>query len=1132
MTITANRPAIEDLYPLSPTQQGLLFHSLYGPDSGVYVVQLGFTIRGEFNLEVFSRTWQWLVQRHPVLRTAFTWESLEEPLQVVGQKATLPIDHQDWRAKSPEAQDQELVAWLERDRRQGFDLSAAPLMRLAVLHLATDTYRIVWTYHHLLLDGWSVPLLLRELLMGYQAFEQGQTPILETPRPYRNYIAWLKQQDAAVATQFWQQRLQGLRTPTPLGIDRTRQTANAKPQYAIKQHALSPELTAQLRSQAQTHRLTLHTLVQGAWSIVLGRYSGTSEVLFGSTCAGRPPALQGAENMVGLFINTLPMRVNLAPDQCVNTWLQQLQNQQLEQQPYEYTPLVQIHGSSDIPRSLPLFESIVVFENYPVEPALKQGVRNFAIEDVITAEQTNYPLTLFAAAQQTLDFKVQYDCSRFTSASIERSLGHLETVLKALIEPDQTIGTLPLLTEQEHQQFAAWNQTEQPIPDCCVHEQIAEQAQATPDATAVIFEDVVLTYRDLEQQANQLAHYLMAKGVQPGERVALGLERSAELVITLLAILKVGATYLPLDPAYPAERLRFILNDADVAMLVTANDGMVGSAHPTMPTTLVLDLAQDAAAIAATFPTPLPPAASNTLAYLIYTSGSTGTPKGVPIRHYSLTNLLWSMAHAPGMTADDTLLAVTTPAFDIAALELFLPLITGGTLVIANHHTTRDPQLLAAQLETHDVTLMQATPATWRLLLESGWSGKANLKLLCGGEALDLTLAQHLLPCGQELWNLYGPTETTIWSAALKLEADTLQDGIVPLGPPIANTQFHVLNAQLRPVPLGVPGELYISGLGLTPGYRNRPQLTAQRFISSPLAGKTEDGTNNEQPTTPHPRPLTPIPYPLLYQTGDRVRRRDDGTLEYLGRLDHQVKLRGFRIELGEIEASLTQHPDISQSIVILRNDNGQEPQLIAYVVKSEVRSQESEDVTNQERITNNQERITNNQEPTTIPALKTHLSNHLPPYMVPTQFVVLDALPLTPNGKVDRNALPTPEGSLQPEPLVLPRTQVETAIAAIWQTVLAVEQVGLHDNFFDLGGHSLLMVRVHGQIQQQLSVNIPLVELFRYPTVNALATYLRDRTAETSMVDRTSELAAGKQRLQQRRRRRQRQPAGGQQHG
>ncbi|MEM6715425.1 MAG: amino acid adenylation domain-containing protein, partial [Cyanobacteria bacterium P01_C01_bin.147] len=534
----------------------------------------------------------------------------------------------------------------------------------------------------------------------------------------------------------------------------------------------------------------------------------------------------------------------------------------------------------------------------------------------------------------------------------------------------------------------------------------------------------------------------------------------------------------------------FILQDAQVSLLIVANAGTVGRAqandepvasaterltHPTVP---ILDLIAEAAAIAHS-PTPsygrtaVRPDPTD-LAYLIYTSGSTGTPKGVPIQHQSLTNLLTSMAQAPGMTAADTLLAVTTPAFDIAALELFLLLIVGGTLVIASQETVRDPQQLTAQLAQHDVTLMQATPATWRLLLESGWTGKANLKLLCGGEALELALAERLITCGQELWNVYGPTETTIWSAALRIESDTLQDGIVPIGKPIANTQFQVLDAQNRPVPIGVPGELHIGGLGLSPGYWQRDELTAERFIPNPLGqgtgnrgqgiGNREQGTGNrEQGTGNRGQETEAEPDSRLYKTGDRVRTRPDGTLEYLGRLDYQVKLRGFRIELGEIEAVLAQHPEVAQAVVTLREDSGKEPQLVAYVKSgSELRIPNSE--------------------------FKNFLAQHLPAYMVPTQFMVLDALPLTPNGKVDRKALPAPEEGVETSrESAAPQTVTEELLANIWAAVLSQGEIGRDDNFFEIGGHSLLATRVVAQVRQAFGVELPLRSLFEHPTLAQL---------------------------------------------
>ena len=1071
-----SRQAVEDIYPLSPTQQGMLFHSIYSPQSGVYVVQVSCLIHGDLNRHALAQAWQQLVQRHPVLRTAFVWSKLEEPLQVVGRQAALPLTYEDWRQHTPEQHD----AWMAEDRARGFDLASAPLMRLTVMQVADNTHRMVWTYHHLLFDGWSTSLLLQELLISYQAASQEQTPALTMRPPYRNYIEWLQQQDVESAMRFWKQQLQGLSTPTPLNIERPgyHRGVTAQIRHDAVQRHLSLPLTEQLRMLSQRERLTLNTLVQGAWAIVLSCYSGESDVLFGVTCAGRPPALRGADTMVGLFINTLPMRVNADPQQRLKPWLQQLQAQQLAQQPYEYTPLVRIHGCSDISRSLPLFESVVVFENYPVEPALRQGAQTLKIDDVTTAEQTNYPLTLFAIAEDTLTLKVLYDRDRFTDGAMKRLLGHLETFLSHMVAaPEATLETHNLISAAERELILHdWNATSEAIEPLCIHEYIALQAVWTPEATAVICGDESLSYRELNAQSNQLAAHLRLRGVQYGDRVGLCVERSLAMMTGLLGILKAGAAYVPLDPGYPRERLATTVADAGIKLLLVTSAWVTSAAA--LPTSLdIVDLTADWERIAQHQPNDLPSATHpHDIAYVIYTSGSTGQPKGVPIQHHSLNNLLCSVARRLDVVASDTLLAVTTIAFDIAALEVFLPLIVGGCVVIAT--SPGNGRDLQQQLAAHQVTVMQGTPSTWRLLLESDWQGQDDLTMLCGGEALDVQLAQQLLPLGATLWNMYGPTETTIWSGALHLSEAWLTEGITPIGEPLANTQFYVLDQRQQPVPIGVPGELYIGGAGLSPGYLHRDDLTQAAFIPNPFG----EADLNESPR--------------LYKTGDRVRYLEDGTLAFLGRLDTQVKLRGFRIELGEIETVLAQHPSINQAVVALRQDDPENPQLVAYLIRSGADA--------------------------FLPAmLRQYLEPTLPSYMIPAAYVVLDAYPLTPNGKVDRQALPAPvsSGHRLEGAMAVPQTQAEKAVAAIWQAVLGIDRVGLHDNFFDLGGHSLLMVKVHNQLQQQLDVDLPLVELFRYPTVQALATYMRQRETEGDPTPqlRTDALEAGKQRLRQR---------------
>ena len=586
-----------------------------------------------------------------------------------------------------------------------------------------------------------------------------------------------------------------------------------------------------------------------------------------------------------------------------------------------------------------------------------------------------------------------------------------------------------------------------------------------------------LSYGELNTHADQLAAHLRMQGVQRGDRVGLCVERSLAMLVGLLGILKAGGAYVPLDPGHPRDRLAFAIADAGIQRLIVTS--ATATLAPALPTPLdIVDLTTDWERMAQNDPDDrLSPGHPDDTAYVIYTSGSTGQPKGVPIQHRSLNNLLRSAAQRLALTASDTLLAVTTIAFDIAALELFLPLLVGGRVVIAR--SPGDGRDLQRQLADHQVTVMQATPSTWRLLLDRGWQGQQHLTMLCGGEALDTQLAWQLLPLGADLWNLYGPTETTIWSGALRLTAERLAAGITPIGHPLANTQFYVLDDQQQPVPIGVPGELYIGGAGLSPGYLHRHAFTQAAFVPN-LLGTPEASAS-----------------PLLYKTGDRVRYLEDGTLEFLGRLDTQIKLRGFRIELGEIETVLAQHPGIAQAVVVRRQDDREQPQLVAYLIQSSAHDIPS------------------------LPAtLRQYLEPTLPSYMLPAAYVVLDAYPLTPNGKVDRQALPppAPAGYLTAGSLAVPQTQAEKAIAAIWQAVLGIDRVGLHDNFFDLGGHSLLMIKVHHQLQQQLALELPLVELFRYPTVRALATHIGQRQAEGDAPPlRTDALEAGKQRLRQR---------------
>jgi amino acid adenylation domain-containing protein len=1064
-----NTANIENIYELSPIQQGILFHSLYESESGAYFVQLSYGLRGMVNIAAFERAWQRVVAHHPPLRTSFHWEGLDKPLQVVHKKVQLPLEQLDWRGITPEEQQEKFQAFLLSDRQQGFNLSDESLLRLTLIRLGERHYHFVWSSHHIILDGWSGALVFKDFALLYEAFCRGEEIPLQSGDRFADYIAWLQQQDLSQAEAFWRQTLQGVTAPTPL-TNLEVQSLSAQPEKYFEQSLkLSPATTTTLKSWAKQHQLTLNTIVQGAWALLLSRYSGENEVVYGVTVSGRPVDLPAAESMVGIFINTLPLRVKLDAEMLLLPWLGQLQRQLLEIRQYEYTPLVEIQGWSEIPRGLPLFESILVFENYPVDRALSDWQKNLEIETLSAVDRTNYPLTISVIPGSELEIRIAGDRSRFDTATMTRILGHFQTLLEGMAaNPEMRLHELPFLTTGEkHQLLVEWNQTQLEFPQRCIHQLFEAQVEKTPDAVAVVFADQSLTYQQLNQRANQLARYLQKLGVGAEVPVCICVDRSIEMVVGLLGILKAGGAYVPLDPTYPLERLKYIQQDVRSALAFGNAKGERSSASlsPVLLTQMqltaqmssqsaqVVCLDTDWEEIKQQTPENLATATkSNNLAYVIYTSGSTGQPKGVEIAHSNVVNFLSAMQQSVRLNQQDVLLAVTTLAFDIAALEIFLPLTIGARVVVASREVASDGVQLSALLNNSQATVMQATPATWRILLSVGWQGSKHLKILCGGEALSRQLANQLLPQCHQLWNLYGPTETTIWSTVEQVEWD---EDIVPIGRPIGNTYIYILDNNLQPTPIGVPGELYIGGAGVARGYWQRPELTAQRFI-----------THSFQPDQ------------RLYKTGDLVRYRSDGKIEYIGRFDHQVKIRGFRIELGEIEAVLAKHSDVQQVVVIAKQDS-----LIAYVVLCSGRT-------------------------VTVSELRDFLKQKLPYYMMPQAFVFLDSLPLTPNGKVNRNALAdvdTPIANFN-DTFVPPRNAIEEVLAGIWAKILGVE-LGIHDNFFDLGGHSLLATQVISRIRETFKVELPLRCLFESPSVAELSQRLIAHEAKPGMTVKIAQI-------------------------
>lgn len=1040
---------VESIYPLSPMQEGMLFHSLYTPDAGVYCTQTLITLEGEVNVTAFKQAWEKVVGRYAVLRTLFLWEKREQPLQVVRKQVELPWYVIDWRDLSPHQQQKRLDLLLENERKQGFDFKVAPLMRCHLIQLSDQVYKFLWNRHHIILDGWSLPIIYQEVLAFYQALTQGKNYDLPSPRPYQDYIAWLKEQNPSVAEDFWRQTLKGFTTPTPLRVERTQFIKSPqKPNYQEFNCYLSPSITEKLQSLAQNHNLTLSTLVQAAWGILLSRYSGESEVLFGVTVSGRPHNLAGVGNMVGLFINTLPLRLSINESDLVLPWLEKIQHLSAELQDYAYSPLAEVQRMSDVAPGVPLFESLVIFENYPRDAISENSDQVFKVSGVENFEETNYPLTVAAIPNQELMLKLIYDTSRFAEDTIERMAGHLQTILSAIItHHNQPITQLPLLTPQERNQLLIeWNNTEVDYPlDTSFIELFENQVNHYPDKIAIIYDEQKLTYQELNNRANQVAHYLREKGVKSEVLVGILMERSLEMVIGLLAILKSGGAYVPLDPNYPQARLADILADSDVSLILT-QQSLLNFLPETSAQLLCLD--RDWAKIANySSKNPLKITNSDNLAYVIYTSGSTGKPKGVLINHRGLINLICWYQDAFKISSLDKTTQLANIAFDATVWELWPCLTAGATLVLVKPEILQStPPELRDWLVSQKITVsFLPTPLVEKMLFLEWEENIALRVIVTGGDKLH-HFPSKLMPF--ELFNNYGPTENTVATTSGLVCYDNKEKLSSPaIGKPISNTKIYILDHNLQPVPIGVPGELHISGVGLARGYLNRPELTQEKFIPNPFFGEklTEKSTKET--------------HTKLYKTGDLVRYLPDGNIEFIGRIDHQVKLRGLRIELGEIETVLESHSEVEKAVVILREDLEDHQRLVAYIVGKFASLN--------------------------IKELRHFLQQKLPAYMIPSAWVRLPDFPLNNNGKIDLKKLPIPdESSIIESTYLPPRNEKETILVQIWQEVLNLSKIGVNDNFLELGGHSLKAISLVSKIQEKLGQSLQVKQVFSHPTI------------------------------------------------
>jgi len=879
---------------LTPVQQGILFHSNYSRPSSVYTEISHYELRGPLDVAAFKQAWQQVINRHAILRTFFDWENRETPQQAVRPQVALPWQAFDWQHLSAAEQTDQLQALLKTDRKQGFDLSQPPLLRLTLVRLAPDCYRFILSHHHIILDGWSVALLLKEVFTLYRATRQGEAVFLAQARPYPTYISWLQNQDTSPAEAYWREALRGFTTSTPLP---TEDQPDAPEAYLEQQLRLSPAATQSLQQLARQHHLTLNTIMQGAWALLLRRYSGETDVLFGTAVSGRTIPLPGIEAMVGLFINSLPVRVQVSPRTNLLAWLQELQAQQVQARQWEYASLRDIQTWSEVRRARneSLFDSILSFNNYTLDRFLPEAIPDLEINELNSVEGSHYPISVLVDPGEALLLRMNYNARRFPEATITRMLQHFETLLEAMAaRPDQPLSAFSLLTAAEKERLVIeFNRTAASAPaGKTVITLFEAQAAQTPEAVALRFGDESLTYAELNRRANQLAHYLTRQGVGPGQMVALYLDRSPEAVVAIWGTLKAGAGYVPLDTGLPRERLTFMLDETQSPVVLT-RQGLAADLPGTTAKVVALDA--DWPTIAAySADNPAAGAALDNLAYIIYTSGSTGKPKGAMIRHSNLINYIWwaKNFYLQGQTLDFPLFS--SLSFDLTVTSLFVPLISGGSLVIYGESAAGNLSILDV-IKDNQVDIIKLTPAHLALIKEINPAETRVRKMIVGGEDFKRSLAQsvtELFGGRVALYNEYGPTEATVGCMIHRFNPATDRDASVPIGRPINNAQVYIMDEHLNPVPPGVTGEMCIGGAGVGQGYLKRPDLTAAKFVDNPV----QSGT--------------------LYRTGDLARWTEDGQMQFLGRRDFQVKVKGYRVELGEIESTLLAHPQVEAAVV------------------------------------------------------------------------------------------------------------------------------------------------------------------------------------------------------------------------
>lgn len=1030
------------IYPATSLQKGMVYNSLANPNSGVEIEQIIFTLNEKINIEAFNNAWETVIGRHDISRTSFQWANTEIILQVVKPEVFLQHEYFDWNGIFDNKKENDFNAYIKKDRLNDFDLNKAPLMRLTIIRLDDSLYKVIWTFHHALMDGRSFPIIIEELFKYYDAYCNGIDLSLVEASQFGEYAVWLSSKDLNEDEKYWKEELEGFDKPNSIPI-LTAINSNESG-YARQEKKLSETLSNSLRTFSKEKNFSVNTMIQGAWSKLLYHYTGDEDLIFGTTWSCRYADFEGVQSMAGLLINTLPMRIGITKNKTVLQLLKEIRERNIKMRKHLFAPLNEIHKWSKIKAGSSLFESLVVFENYLLDSLLRNKGKMWEKRKFEYVGQTNYPVTLACYNDKEILLRIEYYKNRFDKDAINRMLDHIETILHNFEKnPIIPVMEVPYLTEREMKQLLVeWNNTKTEYPrDASISELFEEQVKAQPNEPAVSFMGKTLSYSELNEKANILADKLVSFGVKPEGKVAFCIDRSIELIVVIVSILKAGGAYVPLDPEYPRERLDYMIADVDASILIIQKKWEERVRSNKVQVVYVEDLYGSESQIGENVVSGVN---ADNLAYIMYTSGSTGRPKGIEVTHRNVVRLVKNTNFA-NLSNKEVFLLYAPVSFDASTLEIWGALLNGGKIAICPPGQL-SPKELGEIIKTNKVTLLWLTAGLFHNIVEHDIECLSSIKqLLSGGDVLSPSVVLKVLSEIDDVCmiNGYGPTENTTFTCCYPMKKGTRIGKTVPIGRPISNTKVYILDKHMKPVPIGIPGELYTAGDGLARGYLNRPELTQQVFLPE-LFSESKNS--------------------MMYKTGDLVRYLPDGNIEFWGRIDNQVKLRGYRIELGEIEAVISKYSDVSQVATIVRNDNQGSKTLVAY-------------------FTSKDDKINIENE------LRKYLENKLPQYMIPQFFIKLDKFPLTANGKIDRNDLPSPKDVVTgKKEYKEPSNELERQIVEIWKKIIGVGKISVDDKFNEVGGDSLMAVILFFELERLTGKNMPLSTLLRAPTVRELA--------------------------------------------